>query len=166
MNEKNDKNIINSENISKNVHYDENIYPQDTVINDKSNKEKINEKEDNIISTILQTNKNKNDILYGQDDDKIENKIIYKRRNSKKYFESDYYNEQGDFSFINNIEKVKPFLYQPQINKEYSSHAFNNFHFLDIVNTYKMIINIIIDDDSLQSSNNFIIKAFETNENK
>ena len=154
MNEKNDKNIINSENISKNVHYDKNLYPQDTMINDKSNKEKINEKEDNIISTILQTNKNKNDILYGQDDDKIENKTLYKRRNSKKIFESDYYNEQGDFSFINNIEKVKPFLYQPQINKEYSSHAFNNFHFLDIVNTYKMIINIIIDDDSLQSSNN------------
>ena len=64
------------------------------------------------------------------------------------------YEQPGNFNFINISEVVEPFLYQKQSNNEYSSHAFNNFKFLDIINTYRMIINIIVDDDSLKSSNN------------
>ena len=56
---------------------------------------------------------------------------------------------------------MKPFIYKPQKKKEYSSHAFNIFNFLDISSSYRMIINILVDDDSLQSSND-LSKIFES----
>ena len=169
MNENKDKYIKNDENIikgniienknEKSLNKDINIYPQDSIINVENNKGTIN-KEDNIISTILQTNNIKKDIFNEQEnDDNIENKNLNKRNSLNLNYED--YKEKGDFSFINISKNVNPFIYKPQKNNEYASHAFNNFHFLDIVNTYKMIINILVDDDSLQSSIN-LLKIFES----
>ena len=153
MNENNNINIKNNEkkiigklidkkSIENSINNENDIYPQDTIINIQTNKEKIQIKDDNIKSTILQTNNIKRDSYNEEEDDKIENKKL----------EYDDYEKDGDFFFINISDKVKPFIYKPQKNNEYTSHAFNNFHFLDIANKYKMIINIIIDDDSFRSS--------------
>ena len=153
MNENNNINIKNNEkkiigklidkkSIENSINNENDIYPQDTIINMQTNKEKIQIKDDNIKSTILQTNNIKRDSYNEEEDDKIENKKL----------EYDDYEKDGDFFFINISDKVKPFIYKPQKNNEYTSHAFNNFHFLDIANKYKMIINIIIDDDSFRSS--------------
>ena len=153
MNESNNINIKNNEkkiigklidkkSIENSINNENDIYPQDTIINMQTNKEKIQIKDDNIKSTILQTNNIKRDSYNEEEDDKIENKKL----------EYDDYEKDGDFFFINISDKVKPFIYKPQKNNEYTSHAFNNFHFLDIANKYKMIINIIIDDDSFRSS--------------
>ena len=153
MNENNNINIKNNEkkiigklidkkSIEYSINNENDIYPQDTIINMQTNKEKIQIKDDNIKSTILQTNNIKRDSYNEEEDDKIENKKL----------EYDDYEKDGDFFFINISDKVKPFIYKPQKNNEYTSHAFNNFHFLDIANKYKMIINIIIDDDSFRSS--------------
>jgi len=146
---KNKSKLINSK-----VDDHPNKFPEDTVINMKNNNSKILEhKEENIISTIIQTNTFKKDIYNESEGDKMENKILNKKRISLN-LKVDDYKELGNFSDINISEKVKPFLYRPQKNNEYSSHAFNNFYFLDIANTYKMIINVLIDDDSLQGSIN------------
>ena len=146
--------IIDNNNIENSINNKINKYPQDTIINLKTNKEKTNIIDENIKSTILQTNNIKKDIFNEEENDKIEHNNLYKKKNSM-IFQIENYEETGKFSsFINISDKVKPFIYKPQKNNEYTSHAFNNFHFLDIANKYKMIINIIIDDDSLQSSLN------------
>ena len=138
-------------------------FPQDTVVPNENNENNISviEENGNVIANILQTNKIKNEPY--RDQEVLENisQIKYTKRdsNSSIYIEDDY-KETGDFNFISISEKVKPFLYKPQKSKEYSSHAFNNFNFLDIANTYRMIINILVDDDSLHSSNN-LSKIFE-----
>ena len=136
------------------------IFPQDTVVPNENNIS-VNEENGNVIANILKTNNVKN-VSY-RDQEILENisQIKYSKKNSNSsiYIEDDY-KEIGDFNFISISEKVKPFLYKPQKSKEYSSHAFNNFYFLDIANTYKMIINILVDDDSLHSSNN-LSKIFE-----
>ena len=153
--------LIDKKNIAHPFQNEINKYPEDTIINEQENKEKIKIKDENIKSTILQTNNLKKDIYNEEEDDKIENKKLYKKRSSMA-LQYDNYEEPGDFSsFINISEKVKPFIYKPQKNNEFTSHAFNNFHFLDIANKYKMIINIIIDDDSLQSSLN-LLKIYES----
>ena len=135
-------------------------FPQDTVVPNENNIS-VNEENGNVIANILKTNNVKN--MSYRDQEILENisqiKYIKKNSNSSIYIEDDY-KEIGDFNFISISEKVKPFLYKPQKSKEYSSHAFNNFYFLDIANTYKMIINILVDDDSLHSSNN-LSKIFE-----
>ena len=135
-------------------------FPQDTVVPNENNIS-VNEENGNVIANILKTNNVKN-VSY-RDQEILENisQIKYSKKNSNSsiYIEDDY-KEIGDFNFISISEKVKPFLYKPQKSKEYSSHAFNNFYFLDIANTYKMIINILVDDDSLHSSNN-LSKIFE-----
>ena len=146
--------IIDKNNIEYSINNQINKYPQDTIVNIMTNKEKTKIKDENIKSTILQTNNIKKDIFNEEENDKIENNNLYKKKNSM-IFQIENYEETGKFSsFINISDKVKPFIYKPQKNNEYTSHAFNNFHFLDIANKYKMIINIIIDDDSLQSSLN------------
>ena len=135
-------------------------FPQDTVVPNENNIS-VNEENGNVIANILKTNNVKN--MSYRDQEILENisQIKYSKKNSNSsiYIEDDY-KEIGDFNFISISEKVKPFLYKPQKSKEYSSHAFNNFYFLDIANTYKMIINILVDDDSLHSSNN-LSKIFE-----
>ena len=136
-----------------------NKFPKDTIVDSKPINQMKNQKDENIISTIIQTNTIKRNTLNEQEDYKIESKTIYKGKSSLK-LKFDKYKELGDFTFIKISEKVKPFLYRPQKNNEYTSHAFNNFYFLDIVNTYKMIINIIVDDDSFQSSHN-LSKIFQ-----
>ena len=140
MNENNNINIKNNEkkiigklidkkSIEYSINNENDIYPQDTIINIQTNKEKIQIKDDNIKSTILQTNNIKRDSYNEEEDDKIENKKL----------EYDDYEKDGDFFFINISDKVKPFIYKPQKNNEYTSHAFNNFHFLAIV--HFLIIN-------------------------
>ena len=159
MNEKNNINIknngtkiigklIDKKNIEHSINNEIDMYPQDTIIDVQTNKEK------KIKSTILQTNNIKKDIYNEEEGDKIENNNLNKKKTSL-IMEHDDCEKDGEFSsFINISDKVKSFIYKPQKNNEYTSHAFNNFHFLDIANKYKMIINIIIDDDSYQSSFN------------
>ena len=166
MKEKRKKIIIIKENKYKNKTSDYNIgekknkYPLDTIMKIKTyDSEKKNNKEENIISTIIQSNAIKKDLFNEQEDEKMENKILFEGKKPPNT-KNNYYKEVGHFSFINISEKVKPFLYEPKKNNEYTSHAFNNFYFLDIVNTYKMVINIIVDDDSLQSSFN-LLSIFE-----
>ena len=129
-------------------------FPQDTIINKES-------KKSNIVSTILKTNTLKKDMYGEQEEENISNiETLTKENNSMK----ENYKTRGDFKFINISDKVKPFLYKLHKNIEYSSHAFNNFNFLDMANSYKMIINILIDDDSLQSIIN-LKKIFKNIEN-
>ena len=136
------------------------LSPLQNILNSGNNKNQIENyynkrSESNVIANILETNEIKNDFYNNEE---LENK---ERKNNKKF--SKYYNDYiqlGDFSFINLFENVAPFLYKPQQTKEYTSHAFNNFKFLNIINSYKMIINIIVDDDSLKSSIN-LTKIFE-----
>ena len=116
-----------------------------------------NNNESNVIANILQTNNVKNEIYKNQD---FQNSRNYRKNSEESLIINNDYGINGDFSYINISENVIPFLYQPHQTKEYSSHAFNNFKFLDIVNSYRMIINIIIDDDSLNSSKN-LSKIFE-----
>ena len=132
----------------------QNIYKDDnnSYLNNISNNN-----ESNVIANILQTNNVKNEIYKNED---FQNSINYRKNSKESLILNNDYSINGDFSFINISENVIPFLYQPHQTKEYSSHAFNNFKFLDIVNSYRMIINIIIDDDSLNSSIN-LTKIFE-----
>ena len=137
-----------------------NIFPQDTTFTiNKNNNIKINE--ENVIANILKTNNDEH--KYPLDEkEKINHKIKYFKKTSSTSITIDNdYKEIGDFSFINVSQKVKPFIYKPKKTQEYSSHAFNNFNFLDIANTYRMIINIIVDDDSFHSSND-LLKIFES----
>ena len=153
------KEIQNNKNKNK-VTQAKSKFPHDTVEPNKNNTS-INEENGNVIANILKTNNVKNDPYREQEININNSKIKYNKTNSNIsiYIEDDY-KEIGDFNFINISGKVKPFLYKPQKSKEYSSHAFNNFNFLDIANSYRMIINILIDDDSLHSSNN-LSKIFE-----
>lgn len=137
-----------------------NIFPQDTIVeSEKKNNKLTIQKNENIISTIIQTKKIKKDSLEIEKDNKMENKFFFKTKNSDN-LDNDYFQKSGDFSFIKISKNVNPFFYSPKKNDEYTSHAFNNFYFLDIVNTYKMIINILVDDDSLRSSIS-LLKIFE-----
>ena len=138
-----------------------NIIPYDTSYFNDKNQNNNNNNEDNVIANILKTN-NIESKLYYKEDEKNYNKIKYTKKNSSSSINiNNEFNNIGDFSYINISEKVKPFIYKPQKNQEYSSHAFNNFNFLDISNTYRMIINILIDDDSLHSSED-LLKIFES----
>ena len=148
---KNDKNIVTQA---------KSKFPQD-IVEPNQNNASVNEENGNVIANILKTNNVKNEPYRDQEINENIIKIKYDKKNSNSSINiEDDYQEIGDFNFISISERVKPFLYNPQKSKEYSSHAFNNFNFLDIANTYRMIINILIDDDSLHSSNN-LLKIFE-----
>ena len=109
------------------------------INNDINNKEYYNNNnESNIIGNILRVNKikskykkNKNNC---QDNNNIdmENKLLINE-----------YIQPGDFSFIKILNQMKNY----DTNKIRSMPNFNN---------YKIIINIIVDDDSLNSSNNLL----------
>ena len=136
----------------------QNLSQNENMDNIQENINSISNNENNVIANILETNKIKNDISSNNDNNDLENQIMKNEKLSKKSIL--LYNEYihpGNFNFINISETVEPFLYQKHSNNEYSSHAFNNFKFLDIINTYRMIINIIVDDDSLKSSNDLKI---------
>ena len=158
-NKKEKKEISNKNNKNK-VTQAKSKFPFDTVEPNQNNTSII-EENGNVIANILMTNNVKKEPYGEQEINENISQIKYIKKNSNNsiYIEDDY-KEIGDFSFINISEKVKPFLYRPHKSKEYSSHAFNNFNFLDIANTYRMIINIIIDDDSLHSSKN-LLKIFQ-----
>ena len=133
-----------------------NMYPHDSSYTTKQNPNN-NTNEENVIANILKTNNIDNEEIQKEESTKDNNKIkYYKKTSSTSINVNDDYKEKGDFTFINISSKIKPFLYKPQKSQEYSSHAFNNFNFLDIVNSYRMIINILIDDDSLHSSNDLL----------
>ena len=116
----------------------------------------LSNNESNIIANILETNNVKND-FYKSDDSPMN------ITNINFYINSDY-NKIGDFSFINISKKVVPFLYKPQNVKDYSMKTFNNFKFLGVIKSYRMIINILLDDDSLKSSKNLskILESINT----
>ena len=167
MNEKNIDEKKNNENknnyIKNNGNIIENLnsFPQDTIIDSKNNNnEPIIQKSENVVSTIIQTNKIKKDLFKDKEDEKMENKFIFKTNNSNNLEYEDNFKKIGDFSFIRISKNVEPFFYSPKKNNEYISHAFNNFYFLDIINTYRMIINILIDDDSFRSSVS-LLKIFQ-----
>ena len=138
----------------------QNLYPKDNTNDQIENYNNFSNNESNIIANILETNKIKNDLYK---DEEFQNKNIKNNRkiSTEKMLIYNEYKQPGNFSFINISEKVIPFLYQQKQSKEYSSHAFNNFKFLDMNDSYKIIINILIDDDSLNSSNN-LSKIFES----
>ena len=137
-----------------------NMYPQDSSYTKKT--EPYNNTNEDVIANILKTNNINNSQIHKTETAKINNKIKFLKKNSSTSINvNNDYKEMGDFSFINISPKVKPFLYKPQKIQEFTSHAFNNFHFLDIDNAYRMIINILLDDDSLHSSND-LLKIFES----
>ena len=124
----------------------------DNINNLEDNYNNLSNNENNVIANILETNKIKKDSNKKDDFKKtMENNNYKSKENFIIYNE---YNQIGNFNFITISKIVKPFKYQPQQTKEYSSFAFNNFKFLDISNSYKMIINILVDDDSFKSSKN------------
>ena len=157
---KNEKKKIPNKNDKNKVTQAKSKFPQDTVEPNQNNSS-VNEENGNVIANILKTNNVKNEPYRDKEINENISQIKYEKKNSNSSINIEYdYQEIGDFNFISISEKVKPFLYNLQKSKEYSSHAFNNFNFLDIANTYRMIINILIDDDSLHSSNN-LLKIFE-----
>ena len=132
------------------------IYNNNETINYQlDNIKKMSNNESNIIANILETNNVKND-FYRSDDSPLN-----KTTNNINFFLNSDYNKIGDFSFINISEKVVPFLYKPQNVKDYSRQTVNNFKFLGVIKSYRIIINILLDDDSLKSSKN-LSKIFES----
>ena len=145
-----------------------NIFPKDSSYNANINPYYINKNEDNVIANILQTNNVKNDSFIENNKEKMNGKNRYINKNSSTSVNANMnikinkeYKVCGNFHFINISKTVKPFLYNSKKDNKYSSHVLNNFNFLDIINPYRMIINIIMDDDSLKSSND-LLKIFET----
>ena len=121
------------------------VYNNNETINlQMDNINNISNNESNIIANILETNNVKND-FYKSDVSPL-NKTI----NDINFFLNSDYNKKGDFSFINISKKVEPFLYKPQNVKDYSRQTVNNFKFLGAIKSYRMIINILLDDDSLK----------------
>ena len=103
--------------------------------NDINNKDNYNNNDEkNIIGNILRVNKIKSDYAKNKknfyDNINLENKLLINE-----------YIQQGDFSFIKIINQMKKY----DTNKIKLNSNFDN---------YKIIINIIIDDDSLNSNNN------------
>ena len=99
-----------------------------------NNRDNYNNNESNIIGNILRVNKiksnnSKNNKICQDNGSDIENKLLIND-----------YNQPGDFTFIKIINQMKK--YDPN---EIKSVSYDN---------YKIIINIIVDDDSLNSSNN------------
>ena len=137
-----------------------NVYPHDTTFTAKYNFNN-NTKEDMVIASIIRTSTINNETYHNPEKNKLNSQIKFSKKNATLSIIDNDYNEIGDFSFINIDEKIKPFIYKPQKAQDYTSHAFNNFHFLDIVSSYRMIIIILIDDDSLYSSDN-LSKIFES----
>ena len=107
-----------------------------------------NDDGNNIIENILKINKIKRNSLKTNEEFK-EN--INKDFDSNKNLLSNDYLQPGDFKFINIIKTMK--IYNPDI-----------FKLLPNSNNYRMIINIIVDDDSLNSTNDLlkIIKLIES----
>ena len=100
----------------------------------------INDNGNNIIGNILEVNKIKsNSIKTNQE--KLD--IIFNNTNSKQNLILNDYLQQSDFTYIK-IQKT--------INKYDSKTISSLYNF----NNYKIIINIIIDDDSLNSSKNLL----------
>ena len=135
-----------------------NIFPHDSSYTIKTNQKKNNNNEENVIANILKTNNIQNDDLNNaKENDKININVKFSNKalSTSINFANDY-KEIGDFSYINISEKIKPFLYKSQKMQE-----LNTFHFLDKDSTYRMVINILVDDDSLHSSNN-LLNIFES----
>ena len=153
-------NTIKNKNFSS-----KNMYPHDSSYNANINPFNISNNEENVIANILKTNNVKSETFQNLEKEKINSNIKYINKNSSTSVNINVdkeYKEKGDFNFINISQKVKPFLYKPKNTKKYPTNSYNNnFHFLDILNTFRMIINILIDDDSLNSSNN-LLKIFES----
>ena len=107
-----------------------------------------NDDGNNIIENILKINKIKRNSLKTNEEFK-EN--INKDFDSNKNLLSNDYLQPGDFKFINIIKTMK--IYNPDI-----------FKLLPNSNNYRMIINIIVEDDSLNSTNDLlkIIKLIES----
>ena len=138
-----------------------NSIPSDTIqdIAEEEKYNNISNNENNVIAKILEANKIKKDSPKNGFFDK--NQKMKNKKLSKELLLYNEYKQIGDFSFINISKVVAPFLYRPKQTNEYASHAFNNFKFLDMMNSYRMIINILVDDDSLKSSIN-LSKIFES----
>ena len=133
-----------------------NIYPHDSSYFNNQNKKDSNQDE-NVIANILKANN-----IESKEDEKINEQIKYiKKTSSTSINVFNEFRDIGYFNYINISKKVKPFLYQHKQTNEYSSHAFNNFNFIDISNNYRMIINILVDDDSFHSSED-LLKIFES----
>ena len=157
--EKKERKIVKSPTKNK-IFLSKNKFPHDSSYNVNTNLFNISNNEENVIANILKTNNVNNDSFKNKEKENQNNEIKHLKKTSGKSININKdYKEIGDFNFINISTKVKPFLYKPKKSNEYSSH--NYFYFLDIVITYRMIINILIDDDSLKSSNN-LLKIFES----
>ncbi len=154
-NKKNDiekKENMREQNPMKNKSFStKNIFPKDSSYNANINPYYISKNEDNVIANILQTNNVKNDSFIENNKEKMNGKNRYINKNSSTSVNANMnikinkeYKVCGNFHFINISKTVKPFLYNSKKDNKYSSHILNNFNFLDIVNSYRMIINIII----------------------
>ena len=130
-----------------------NIFPRDNTLTKKYNFYN-NTREEMVIASIIRTNTINNDFYQNPKEKKVNRKIKYYKKNTTTTIHIDNdYDEIGDFSFINISEKVKPFIFKPRNAKDYTDHTFNNFNFLDISNSIRMIIIILVEDDTLHSSN-------------
>ena len=160
INNSNKKNNNQKYPITKNRSFSsKDIYPHDTTFTAKYSFNN-NTKENMVIASIIRTSTINNDTYDNPLKNKTNNQMKYSQKTNSSINIDNDYNEIGDFSFINIDEKIKPFIYKPQKTQDYTSHAFNNFHFLDMASSYRMIIIILIEDDSLHSSND-LSKIFE-----
>ena len=103
-----------------------------------------NDEGNNIIENILKRNKIKSKAVKTNED--FQENINKENEDKIKLLFSEY-EQPGDFKFINIIKTVKKF--SPSFLKSIEKR-----------NNYKLIINIIVDDDSLNSTNN-LLKIFK-----
>ena len=132
-----------------------NIIPRDNTLTRKYSFDN-NDKEESVVASIIRTNTINNDFFKKPKENKINRKIKYYKENitTAKHINNDY-DQIGDFSFINVSEKVKPFTFKPRKVQD-TSHTLKNFNFLDIINNIRMIIIILVEDDTLHSSNDLL----------
>ena len=139
--------------------------PKFNYINTNISEENANNEESNIMAKILSANEINNDIAIHSLSDYIEEKESdndLSSVNSQEYKKT--YEEPGNFSYLIISDKVKSFKFKSKNNNK-SNDDFSelsnieNFSFLDINSCFRLIINIIIDDDSLESSKN-LLKIF------
>ena len=131
------------------------IIPQDNTLTRRYSFDN-NDKEETVVASIIRTNTINNDFFKKPKENKINSKIKYYKENitTAKHINNDY-DQIGDFSFINVSEKVKPFTFKPRKVQD-TSHTLKNFNFLDIINNIRMIIIILVEDDTLHSSNDLL----------
>ena len=154
-------NNLNDKKNDNNLKYENEIQEEkssDNNINLNIPEKNMNNEEPNIMAKILGPNEVKDYITKSTINfiEEKESNNDLSSVNSEEFKKT--YNEPGNFNFFIISDKVKSFKFESKNNinnnDDYEFNNKENFSFIDINNCFRLIINIIIDDDSLESSKN------------